>query len=187
MQRENFGESLIYENFHVIPWKQYFVNFYVTRRIRQSNSFEPPSSRTGTVPYIHRVSDVISMLAGFRRHLVGNTLIFFSPWYHWNTLCWQASDHTDIFINQRIECYWNNTINLRPLNSTHYAMLCPQNGDRIVAIDSVTHFTQCVRQWCTGNTYSQVTARAFQFGQKKFRFDSIRQSDKFAACTLTFK
>ena len=38
--------------------------------------------------------------------------------------------------------------------------------------------------------------RAFQFGQKKFRFDSrcridffdsIRQSDKFAACTLIFK
>ena len=25
-----------------------------------------------------------------------------------------------------------------PLNSTHYAMLYPQNGDRIVAIDSVT-------------------------------------------------
>ena len=25
-----------------------------------------------------------------------------------------------------------------PLNSTHYAMLYPQNGDRIVTIDSVT-------------------------------------------------
>ena len=41
-----------------------------------------------------------------------------------------------------------------------------------------------------------VCTRAFQFGQKKFRFDSryridffdsIRQSDKFAACTLIFK
>ena len=32
-----------------------------------------------------------------------------------------------------------------------------------------------------------VHSRAFQFGQKKFRFDSIRQSDKFAACTLIFK
>jgi len=41
-------------------------------------------------------------------------------------------------------------------------------------------------------------SRAFQFGQKKFRFDSIlatewifldsiRQSDKFATCTLIFK
>jgi len=28
-----------------------------------------------------------------------------------------------------------------PLNSTHYAMLYPQNGDRIVAIDSVTLLT----------------------------------------------
>jgi len=29
--------------------------------------------------------------------------------------------------------------------------------------------------------------RAFQFGIKKFRFDSIRQTDKFAVCTLIFK
>jgi len=39
----------------------------------------------------------------------------FSLWYCWNTLCWRASDHTDIFINQRTECNLNNTINLRPL------------------------------------------------------------------------
>jgi len=32
----------------------------------------------------------------------------------------------------------------------------------------------------------RLAARTFQFGQKKFRFDSIRQSDKFAACTLIF-
>ena len=31
------------------------------------------------------------------------------------TVCRKANDHTDIFINQRIECYLNNTINLRPL------------------------------------------------------------------------
>jgi len=56
------------------------------------------------------------MPAGFRRHLVGTTLRnVFSLWCRWNTLCWQASDHTDIFINQRIECYLNSTINLRPL------------------------------------------------------------------------
>jgi len=30
-------------------------------------------------------------------------------------LCQQANDHTDIFINQQIECYLNNTVNLRPL------------------------------------------------------------------------
>ena len=54
------------------------------------------------------------MPAGFRRHLVGKTLInVFSLWYRWNTLCWQASDHTAIFINQRIECYLDNTIKLR--------------------------------------------------------------------------
>jgi len=27
-----------------------------------------------------------------------------------------------------------------PLNSTHYAMLCPQNSDRIAAVDFVTSF-----------------------------------------------
>jgi len=48
------------------------------------------------------------------------------------------SDHTDIFVNQRIECYLNNTINVRPLNSTYCVMLYSRNGDRIVAIDSVT-------------------------------------------------
>ena len=41
-------------------------------------------------------------------------------------------------------------------------------------------------------THRHTDTRAFQFGQKKFRFDfryridSIRQSDKFAACTLIF-
>jgi len=81
------------------------------------------------------------MPAGFRRHLVGKTLINV---FHCdiaeirNTLCWRASDHTDIFINQRTECNLNNTINLRPHDSTHYAMLYPQNDDRIVTIDSVT-------------------------------------------------
>ena len=61
-------------------------------------------------------SDVISIPAGFRRHLVGKTLINVS---HCDIaeirFVWQASDHTDIFINQRIECYLNNTINPRPL------------------------------------------------------------------------
>jgi len=37
-------------------------------------------------------------------------------------LCWQDSDHSDIFINQRIECYLNNTIILRPL--TPHIMPC---------------------------------------------------------------
>ena len=44
----------------------------------------------------------------------------------------------DIFLNRLIRFYLNNTLNLRPVNSTHYAMLYPQNGDRIVTIDYVT-------------------------------------------------
>jgi len=56
------------------------------------------------------------MPAGFRRHLVGKTsqkcLLLV---YDLNTLRWQVDDHTDIVINQRIELYLNNTVNLRPL------------------------------------------------------------------------
>jgi len=40
------------------------------------------------------------------RHLVGKTLINVFTMISL-TLCWQASDHTDIFVNQRIECYIN--------------------------------------------------------------------------------
>jgi len=54
-------------------------------------------------------------------------------------LRWQINDHTDIFIHERIEFYSNNNINRRPL-TPHYAMLYPQNGDRIVAIDPLTSF-----------------------------------------------
>ena len=44
----------------------------------------------------------------------------------------------DIFLNRLIRFYLNNTLNIRPVNSTHYAVLYPQNGDRIVTIDYVT-------------------------------------------------
>ena len=44
----------------------------------------------------------------------------------------------DIFLNRLIRFYLNNTLNLRPVNFTHYAVLYPQNGDRIVTIDYVT-------------------------------------------------
>jgi len=53
-------------------------------------------------------------------------------------LCWQDSDHTDIFMNQGL----NNT----PLNSTHYAMLYPQNGGSIVAVYLVTSFHRIYSQ-----------------------------------------
>ena len=44
----------------------------------------------------------------------------------------------DIFLNRLIRFHLNNTLNLRPVNITHYAVLCPQNGDRSVTIDYVT-------------------------------------------------
>jgi len=43
-----------------------------------------------------------------------------------------------MFLNRLLRFYLNNTLNLRPVNSTHYAVLYQHNGDRIVAIDYVT-------------------------------------------------
>jgi len=62
-------------------------------------------------------------------NLVAQRRTPFSLWYRWNTLCWQRRPTsyvmigpTDIFINQRTECYLNNTINLRTL--TPHIMPC---------------------------------------------------------------
>jgi len=68
-------------------------------------------------PYTKGDSDVISMPAGFRRHLVGKTFINIFTVIALKYALGQDSDYTDIFINQRIECYLNNTITLRPLTS----------------------------------------------------------------------
>jgi len=46
----------------------------------------------------------------------------------------------NISLNQPIRFYLNNTLNFRPLNSKSYRVLHPQNGDRIVKIDYVSHF-----------------------------------------------
>ena len=70
------------------------------------------------------------MPAGFRRRLLGKTLINV---FYVISLGWQASDHVDIFINQWIEFYLNNTVNPRQL-TPQLVMLYPQNGDRIMAV-----------------------------------------------------
>ena len=81
-------------------------------------------------------SDVISMPAGFHCHLVGNT---FRNNFHCDIaeICFAGNlVIIDIFINQRIECYLNNTINLCP--STSHIMPIYTNKIVIVATDSVT-------------------------------------------------
>ena len=55
-----------------------------------------------------------------------------------NALCWQASDNTDNFYKPTDWILSRYRDKSSPFNSTHYAMLHPQNGGRIVAIDSVT-------------------------------------------------
>jgi len=84
------------------------------------------------------------MPAGFRRHLVGKTLINVFNCERWNTLCWKDSDHTDILINQRIECYLNSTITLRPLTS--HIMPCHTHKMAIVSWPYILwrYFTLCI-------------------------------------------
>ena len=56
------------------------------------------------------------MPAGCRRHVVGSTLRNVFHCDLAEVLSVGAfSDHTDIFVNQRIELYLNNTISPRPL------------------------------------------------------------------------
>ena len=60
-------------------------------------------------------SGVISMPAGFRRHLVGKTPINV---FHCDIAEIRfVGELVIIFVNQRVECNLNNTINLRPLTS----------------------------------------------------------------------
>jgi len=127
----------------------------------------------------------------------------FSLWYRQNTLCWQTKDHTDIFINQRIEYYLNNTINLRPL--TPHIMTCytHKNGDRIVAIDSVTslhpmylvgpiycRLAHCQIRWRPGvhkSSYFGASDRLARFSRiQDDELCSYRSFDLLVACKFAF-
>jgi len=100
------------------------------------------------VYYTQGDNDVISIPAGCRRHLVGKTI---RNVFH----CDIAKTHfvgklvtIDIFINQRIACYLNNTKNLRRLCILH---IMPWHThkmavDRIVATDSVTSLHPMYKQ-----------------------------------------
>ena len=63
--------------------------------------------------YTQGDSDVISTLAGFRRHLVGKTLINV---FHCNIAEIRFVRNL-VIIDQRTECCLNNTLNLRPLGA----------------------------------------------------------------------
>jgi len=72
------------------------------------------------------------MPAGFRCHVVGKCSLL---WYRLNTLCWSVNDHGDIVLDHFIQFYLNNLRNKSsPINSTHYVMLYPQNGDSFVTV-----------------------------------------------------
>jgi len=61
-------------------------------------------------------------------------------------------EHTDIFLKQIIQFYFNNTIR----NSTHHVVLYPQNGDRIATIDSVTS----IHPMCTSLRVSLLAVKS---------------------------
>ena len=52
----------------------------------------------------------------------------------------QVDDHVDIFFIKLVKFFFEEHGKSSPINSTQYAKLYPQNGNRIVTIDSVTSF-----------------------------------------------
>ena len=71
----------------------------------------------------------------------------------------------NISLNQPIRFYLNNTLNFRPLNSKSYTVLHPQNGDRIVKIDYVSHFPLRVGRY-SFTSAEQLTAGQFGIGNE---------------------
>jgi len=63
-----------------------------------------------------------------------------------------------ISLNHPNQFYLNKTLNLRPHNSTNYAVLYPQNGDRIVNIDYVTSLRPIywVQLWLHGSRRDEI-------------------------------
>jgi len=106
--------------------------------------------------YTQGDSDVISMPAGFCRHVVGKTLINV---FH----CDSAEIRfvgkiviTDISINQRIEFYLNNTIIPRPLTPHITPRYTHKMANVYVVVDFVTslHPTYNVMQRPVGHDHS---------------------------------
>jgi len=62
----------------------------------------------------------------------------------------------DISLNRLIRFHFNNILNLRPVNYTHYAVLYPQNGDRIVTIDYVTSLHSMYSLYVAGVIWSNT-------------------------------
>jgi len=56
-----------------------------------------------------------------------------------------------------------------------------------VATSTEKQRTQYIRRRDACDDATGVAVEHSNSGKKKFRFDSIRQSDEFAACTLIFK
>jgi len=81
--------------------------------------------------YTYGESGVISMPVNFRRHLVGKTLINVSHYDIAEIRFVGQLVITDIFINRRLECYINNTKNLRLL--TPYIVPCYTHKMAIVS------------------------------------------------------
>jgi len=80
----------------------------------------------------------------------------------------------DMFINQLIQFCVNNSHKSSPFNSTHHVELYPQNGDRIVTIDSVTSLHRTPRRIRMLLSFSDCTSNDLLL---------IRFSVKFVQCS----
>ena len=83
-------------------------------------------------------------------------------WRRLNTLHRSANDHMDIVVDQMIQFYLNNAINLRPLTPriTSWYTVYPQNGERIVTIDYVTSICMDTTVWHKVAKYCELKVGA---------------------------
>jgi len=123
------------------------------------------------------------MPAGFRRHLVGKTLINVFRCDITEIYALLAScDHTDIFINQPIKYYLNNGINLRPL--TPHIMPCYTHTMAIVTVDSMASLqpicivvtrSLCSRCFCSRHSRSMLSQCHIADADARGSFSTRRQ------------
>ena len=73
-----------------------------------------------------------------------------------------------VFLNKLIQFLFDKSAINPPFHSTHFAVLCPQNGDRIVTIDSVTslHSTYTVQLVTLDTTDAEISSTTCRSKQK---------------------
>ena len=105
-------------------------------------------------------------------------LPIFAAW--WTEARWVWTVCLRLLPDGVVAVIWTRPFCTLVLHANHLATE-PLFAIYVLLFHSVCYCSACW-QWL----HAYIHTRAFQFRQKKFRFDSIRQNDKFAASTLIF-